>query len=127
MKNNVVSKSEGLVFGVAILSGALNSILGAGGGILLTFAMGKLLSHRFADRRTVLATTQAAMIPGCILSCTIYSSNASLDTKNFAVFAIPALLGGAIGGLLLNKIDAKWINGIFSILLIWSGLRMIVR
>ena len=120
-----VKETSVLLFASA--AGFCNAILGAGGGILLTLAMGALLSDRFRDRRQLLVTTQAAMIPGCLVSCLIYAKEGMLDTTNFLVFAIPALVGGAIGSLLLNKIRPKTINTVFSALIIWSGFRMAVR
>lgn len=114
-----------LVASTSVFSGFCNAAIGAGGGIVLTFALSALFSSAFSDRREILATTQAAMIPGCLLSSLIYAFRGSLDTSDFAVFAIPALLGGAIGILLLSRIRPGWINGIFSILVIFSGFRMV--
>ena len=111
----------------AITAGFCNAVLGAGGGIVLTLTLGAFCSDRFSDRRALLSTSQAAMIPCCILSCIIYYFQGRLDTTSFSVFAIPALLGGIAGGLLLNRIKSKWIVRLFSALVIWSGMRMIVR
>lgn len=120
---------------VALLAGFCNSLLGAGGGIFLSLTMGRLLlksdengslSGKALDRRDILATSQAAMIPGCALSCLIYAQGGLLDTTNFSVFAIPAAIGGGVGAWLLNKIDAKWIARIFAALVTWSGLRMLL-
>ncbi len=120
---------------VALLAGFCNSLLGAGGGIFLSLTMGRLLlksdengslSGKALDRRDILATSQAAMIPGCALSCLIYAQGGLLDTTNFSVFAIPAVIGGGVGAWLLNKIDAKWIARIFAALVTWSGLRMLL-
>lgn len=120
---------------VALLAGFCNSLLGAGGGIFLSLTMGRLLlkndengslSGKALDRRDILATSQAAMIPGCALSCLIYAQGGLLDTTNFSVFAIPAVIGGGVGAWLLNRIDAKWIARIFAALVTWSGLRMLL-
>lgn len=120
---------------VALLAGFCNSLLGAGGGIFLSLTMGRLLlksdengslSGKALDRRDILATSQAAMIPGCALSCLIYAQGGLLDTTNFSVFAIPAVIGGGVGAWLLNKIDARWIARIFAALVTWSGLRMLL-
>ena len=110
----------------AVFSGFCNAAIGAGGGIILTFVLATILSDRFSDRRAVLATSQAAMIPGCLLSAVIYAAEGTFDTSNFEVFAVPAILGGALGSFLLGKIKPGWINGIFSVLVIWSGCRMVV-
>ncbi len=120
---------------VATLAGFCNSLLGAGGGIFLSLTMGQFLlkdgengsfSGKMLDRRDVLATSQAAMIPGCALSCLIYAQGGLLDTTNFSVFAIPAVIGGGVGAWLLSRIDAKWIARIFAALVTWSGLRMLL-
>ena len=116
-----------LMGAVSLLSGFCNALLGAGGGILLSLAMGKLTSNDTLDRKDVLSTSQAAMIPGCIVSSVIYGIEGRLDTANFAIFAIPALLGGAVGSVLMDKIDSKWIGRIFSVFVIWSGARMLLR
>ncbi len=120
---------------VSTLAGFCNSLLGAGGGIFLSLTMGQLLlkggengsfSGKTLDRRDILATSQAAMIPGCALSCLIYAQGGLLDTTNFSVFAIPAVIGGGVGAWLLSRIDAKWIARIFAALVTWSGLRMLL-
>ena len=108
-------------------AGFCNALIGAGGGILLTLSMGAVIGERFSDRRQLLVTSQAAMIPCCLLSAVIYTANGTLNTANFAVFALPALLGGAVGSILLDKIKPRLISGIFSSLVIWSGIRMLVR
>ena len=126
LKNKIKDKSI-VVPLVAVASGFCNAVLGAGGGILLSLAMGALISDRFQDRRRLLITTQGAMIPGCIVSCLIYASRGTLDTTSFSVFAIPALIGGAAGSLLLDKIRPGTVNTLFSLLVVWSGFRMLLR
>lgn len=120
--------------GAAVIAGFCNSLLGAGGGILLSLTMGRVLlggananaaSNGALDRRDILASSQAAMIPGCALSCLIYAWGGRLDTTSFSVFAIPAVAGGALGAWLLSRIDARWIARLFALLVIWSGIRMI--
>lgn len=136
MSSSTNTAKRSIIFAtVATLSGFCNSLLGAGGGIFLSLTMGRFLldveekgsfSGKALDRKDVLATSQAAMIPGCALSCLIYARGGMLDTTNFSVFAIPAVIGGALGAWLLSKIDARWIARIFAALVTWSGLRMLL-
>ena len=123
---NFVSLTKKMKFSlISAISGLCNALLGAGGGVLLSLTLSRLNRDVFSDRRVALATSQAAMIPGCIASCIIYGTRGMLDTANFAVFAVPAMLGGAVGGLLMDKIKPKIIGRIFAIFVIWSGMRMI--
>lgn len=109
----------------AVAAGFCNALIGAGGGILLTLVLAASIPQNFPDRRQLLVVSQAAMIPGCLLSAIIYASEGMLNTSSFAVFALPALLGGAIGSFLLRKLKPNVIGGIFSVLVIFSGFRMI--
>ncbi|MBQ8408799.1 MAG: sulfite exporter TauE/SafE family protein [Clostridia bacterium] len=116
-----------LLIPIAAISGFCNALLGAGGGILLSLTLGKIYEDTIPDRRDVLVNAQASMIAGCALSAFIYTSRDGLDLDRFSVFAIPAIIGGVIGSILLTKINAKAIGRIFALLVIWSGLRMLLR
>lgn len=111
---------------VAFLSGLCNALIGAGGGILLSLTLSRLSIDGMSAKKDIYVNAQAAMIPGCILSCVIYAALGSLDPTGFSVFAIPAAIGGALGGLLLTKISNRRIGKLFAALVIWSGARMII-
>ena len=123
----MAKKAKGAILSAtALLAGFCNALLGAGGGILLSLALTRLSHDDFPDKRDVYVNSQASMIPGCALSCLIYSLKGSLDTTGFSIYAIPAAIGGAAGSLLLTKIRSTFISRIFAILVIWSGIRMIL-
>ncbi len=118
MKNSVLALT-------AAAAGLCNSLIGAGGGIVLSFTLSKLFGDEFEDKRNIYVNSQAAMIPGCALSCWLYSLGGSLDLGGFSLLAIPAAAGGLIGSLILPKIKVGWIKTAFALLVIWSGIRMI--
>ena len=62
-----------LVLG-GILSGFVNGLLGAGGGIIIVFILSKLLKE--SDSRDVFANAICVMLPLSALSCLIYASKA---------------------------------------------------
>jgi uncharacterized membrane protein YfcA len=109
----------------AATAGLCNSMIGAGGGIILSLAISKLFSDDFEDKRNIYVNSQAAMIPGCALSCLIYSARGMLGVSGFSLLAIPAVIGGLLGSMLLPKIKAGGLKTIFALLVIWSGYRMI--
>lgn len=110
----------------AVAAGLLNSLIGAGGGIILSFTLGRFFPDKFPDKRNIYVNSQAAMIPGCALSCYLYSLRGMLDIRGFSLLAIPAAIGGFIGSLLLPRLKVKWLKGAFAALVIWSGIRMIL-
>ena len=116
-----------IIASASVISGFCNALIGAGGGIVLSYALSRLAHEDFPDKRDVYINSQAAMIPGCMLSCFIYASRGSLDTTGFSIFAIPAAIGGIIGSLLLSKIQSVWIAKLFALLVIWSGMRMLLK
>ena len=108
----------------SMAAGLCNSLIGAGGGIILSFCLSKLFSDDFDDKRNIYVNSQASMIPGCALSCAIYSMKGMLDVSGFSILAIPALIGGFMGSMILPKIKTGWIKSAFALLVIWSGYRM---
>ena len=120
-------KAKGFLLALsAVAAGLCNSLIGAGGGILMSFSLARLAGEDFPDKRNIYSNSQAAMIPGCALSCFIYSMRGSLDLSLSPYVALPAALGGLIGSLLLPKIKLGWLKGAFALLVIWSGYRMMV-
>lgn len=119
LKNGVLALS-------AAAAGVCNSLIGAGGGIILSFTLGKFFADRFSDKRNIYVNSQAAMIPGCALSCLLYASRGMLDVAGFSILAIPAAIGGFIGSMILPKIRVSWLKGVFAALVLWSGIRMMM-
>lgn len=107
-------------------AGICNGLLGAGGGILLVLALSRLSNDKFSDSRDVYVNAQAAMLPVTAVSCLIYGFRGMMNTDSFTVYAIPALLGGITGGVLLSRINSSWIKRLFAILVVWSGVRMML-
>lgn len=109
-----------------LAAGILNGLLGAGGGIVMTFALDAVLSRAGATKRDVFANVIAAMLPISFVSTLIYASHGNIDAGKFEMFLIPAILGGAIGAFLLSRISTTGLGRIFSLLVIWSGIYMII-
>jgi uncharacterized membrane protein YfcA len=100
-------------------------LLGAGGGIIVTFFLTKKLNK---DGNTVFANAVATMLPISVLSFTLYLMNGyfSFD-KGFLTLLAPAILGGLLGAFLLTKLKFRLLKIAFSLLVIVSGFMMITR
>lgn len=110
----------------AMLAGVCNSLIGAGGGIILSLALGALASEHFSDKKYIYVNSQASMIPGCALSCILYSMSGHLPSVPILSIALPAIIGGALGGIILPKARFEWLKAAFAVFAVWSGVRMII-
>ncbi len=118
------SKKVGAL-GLGLLAGLLNGLLGAGGGIILVRGAERVLPREYHDSRDVFANALAVMLPLSAVSAISYVIRGSVHGLDFSRFILPAIIGGAGGGLLLAVIDTRLLRLIFSALVVWSGLTMI--
>lgn len=109
----------------SVAAGLLNALIGAGGGIILSFCLNKYFADDFEDKRNIYVNSQASMIPGCALSCAIYSAGGTLKLSAIPAIAIPAVIGGVLGSILLPRIKVRWLKTAFALLVVWSGYRML--
>ena len=128
MKSEAARAYTGIKLAAAgLLAGFVNGLLGAGGGIIIVFAISKLLSDVLPHKNDIFANALCVMLPVSLLSCFIYGIKGNLSTEGFGIFVIPAVLGGIVGGLLLGKIGAAFLKRLFALLVIVSGIILIVR
>ena len=74
------------------------------------------------------ATAISVMLPATAVSTAVYFLNGGIaDTHTLLLLSLPAAAGGAVGALLLGRIDGKWLKRLFSVLVIISGVRMILK
>ncbi len=114
-----------IMFGV--FSGFVNGLLGAGGGILVVYALNYALKGSDIDSRDIYANALCVMLPISSISCVRYAFAGNLSTEGFAVYAIPAIAGGVVGGFLLSKLKASVTQKLFAALVIWSGIILIIK
>lgn len=113
-----------------LLAGAVNGLLGAGGGILLVRRAPKLLPEASRGPRDVFATALFVMLPVSAVSALTYALRGSLSFSalggvRWAVLAGSGIAGGAAGALLLDRADVRVLRLIFAAVTVWSGLRMV--
>ena len=110
---------------LGFLAGLLNGLLGAGGGIALVRGAERILPREYHDGRDIFANALAVMLPISAVSAIAYVLRGSVHGLEFSRFILPAVIGGAGGGLLLAVIDTRLLRLIFSALVVWSGITMI--
>ncbi len=134
---------------VGAVAGFINGLLGAGGGIAVTWYLSALerksggnqtecgaQTDRHDEFQTVESTASAndifanavaTMLPICAVSLIIYLKR-GYATGTYAVKMLPtAIAGGAIGAYLLTRLKFKIIKTVFALLVTVSGAMMILR
>ena len=127
MQNTKAKKEVTMLALGAIGAGFLSGLLGAGGGIVLVHGAERILPREYHDGRDVFANALCVMLPISAVSAIAYVMRGSVHGLDFSRFILPAILGGAGGGLLLSVIDTRLLRLIFSALVVWSGITMILR
>ena len=112
-----------LIGGLA--TGLVNGLLGAGGGIVAVFVLVKVLGPALSDRRDVFANALAIILPLSVISVISYAFGGSMPSGELNLLVLPAVLGGILGGILLDRIDPLWIQLIFSAIVLYSGIAML--
>ena len=112
---------------MGFFAGLANGLLGAGGGIIAVYALSYSLGDEIADRRDVFANALCIMLPISAVSCVSYAIAGNLTVSGIGVYAIPAVLGGIVGGILLGKIKFTALRKLFAALVIYSGIALIIK
>ena len=73
-----------------------------------------------------LVMTVTAVIPMSAVALFVYSRGANVDFDIIGRLFIPITVGGILGAFLMDKIDKVLLTVIFSALMIYSGIRMIL-
>lgn len=109
------------------LSGLVNGLLGAGGGIISVFALSYILKEQKCDRRDAFANTLCIMLPISLISAVGYANYINVPDEKLNSLILPAIAGGLFGGLMLDRIKGRWVRIIFSAIVLWSGFTMLIR
>lgn len=108
----------------SLIAGGINGLLGTGGGIVLVYMLSLLTDNNSKDN---FATTLCATLPVSAISAIVYFKNSNVDAELLLKLAIPAVIGGVAGAFIVDKINKKWLNVIFAVLVIYSGICMIFK
>lgn len=115
--------STTILFFSGTVVGIINSLFGAGGGILAV----PLLRKSGLAQRKAQASSLAVILPLSAVSALIYLMKGYFTLGEGLPFIPFGLLGGFIGTKLITKIPEKILGTVFYLLLIYSGIRMIMR
>ena len=106
------------------LAGGISGFLGTGGGIIFIFMLSALTKNEDKDNyATSLCATLAISLTGLLA----YLKNSNVDFEIIGQVWLPAVLGGALGAFLVDKMQARYLNAIFGALIVYSGFNMLLK
>lgn len=111
---------KSIIFGA--LSGFINSLFGAGGGILTV----PYLKSRGLSQKSAQASALAVLLPVSVINTVIYYLNGYFSISDGICFVPFGFLGALTGVFIVNKIPNRILNLIFSIFLLYTGIRFIL-
>lgn len=110
----------------SIAAGFMNGLLGAGGGIILTFVFSYIFSGRAGVSRSGLVCAMAAILPISVFSLTTYGNIMYFEPGFLLSVIVPSALGGIAGAFVGARIRPVWLVRLFAVLVIYSGVRMLI-
>lgn len=108
---------------VGLVIGLINSLLGAGGGMVSV----PYLNKNGLSQQKSQATSLLIILPLSIISTILYLKSGYLNFNDSLIFIIPGIIGAVIGGLTLKKIPNTALKIVFSAFMIYAGVRMIIK
>ena len=113
MKNKIATFG---FFTAVVCAGVNNGLLGTGGGVPLYFA----LSRRGADKGAY-ATASVGVLLLSLQTVLLYRTGGADLFGVSPLLPLLAVGGGALGALLLGRINTRLLRGLFAGLLLFSG------
>lgn len=107
---------------VGFFAGFLNGFLGTGGGILIVLTSGLICKK--IKPKDVFALSLTATLFYSLISAFLYMKNGSFDFSSSLFCILPAIAGGFVGGILLDKLNVSFVKKVFAILCIFAGANM---
>ena len=102
------------------VTGAVNGLLGAGGGMILV-----PLLQKWGDLEDteVFPASVAIVMPLCIVSLVVSSLQNDLPWASALPYLIGSIPGGLLAGLLGRKISVTWLHRALGSIILWGGIR----
>lgn len=113
-----------LAWFILLVAGALSSLLGIGSGALKVLAMDQAMKLPY---KVSTATSNFMIGITAAVSAGIYFSRGYIDPVLSFPVVLGVLLGSISGGKLLHRINTHYLRIVFSIVIVFLGIQMIIK
>lgn len=103
-----------------LLAGAVNGLMGAGGGMLL---VPLLTRSAQLTPKEVFPSSVSVILPVCLVSLLVTAATTGLDPAGALPYLSGSFLGGILAGLFGKKIPVQWLHRVLGIMILWGGIR----
>lgn len=116
------------IIGASLAAGIISGLFGTGGGILIVFLFSKIYAKSAKyDQKDCFAMTVASVILISSVSLFSYLKSGDVTSKDILPSLLPAVLGGAAGAFVLDKINTAWLRKLFAAIVTYAGITMLFR
>lgn len=116
-----MQKVKSFLFGT--LAGFLNALFGAGGGVIII----PYLKSMGLNQKSAQASALPVLITLSTVSVFLYLNKGYFSLSDSLIFLPFGFFGAFAGSLLIEKITDRLLNVVFSLFLLYSGIRMLMR
>ena len=119
--NKIKDSLKNGVQGIAV--GLVNGVFGAGGGMLAV----PLLKKSGLDQKSAHANAVAVILPITVISAILYIVKGKVALSDSFTYIPTGLIGAVIATFALKKISNKWLRRIFGGVMIYAGIRLLIK
>ncbi len=101
-------------------AGAVNGLLGAGGGMLLVPLLTLLTD---LEDHEIFPASVTVILPVCLVSLAFSWSGTDFSWSKAVPYLLGSAAGGVLAGLLGRKIPTVWLHRFLGLVILWGGIQ----
>lgn len=118
-----LSQKWWIPLGIGAVAGVINGLFGAGGGLLLVPLFMRVCR---LSPKEAFATSLCVMVVLSAVSFAVYLSRGHVDLAMAWPYAVGGMIGGIGGGLLMGRINVRWLRLGLAAFLLYGGIKAVM-
>lgn len=116
-----MSKIKLCLYGITV--GIINSLFGAGGGLIVVSAIRKITG----DQKKAQASAVCIILPLSVITASVYIIKGYVSLYEALPYIFPGFIGAVFGSKLLKNMKSNVLQIVFSIVMLWAGVKLITK